>query len=390
MNIGRSSPRHRDYGDLYPGPSRLQDALYQYLTTTVNLCRRALVFVQKHALVQLSTSFLNPFDSEFGSLQRELERMASEIRQEADLKSKQLQVEEARFNSRHRALAAKVSSSASEDLRKVVEWKQQKAEARFLEACSIYKHQIAWKQARKKGSTNWISKSESYKHWLRANDACAFWLTGKLGAGKTVVSANVIEDLIVAVPDVIVAYFFCRHDEAESLSSRTIIGSLARQVFENVTLDAENVRSSLRGLGTEELIGLLQELHLKPRKVFLTVDGIDECQKGEIEKVLDCLNDLHSSKTIFRIYLSSRPDVFTWASKKLSPRWHVPMPGQNPEIASYIADSLVQELESERLQLGNPAIIVVIQEKLTDNAHGMFVIHQPKECVFQFRLANDA
>ena len=58
-----------------------------------------------------------------------------------------------------------------------------------------------------------------------------------LGSGKTILSANVVENLMLTTPAAVISYFFCKHDEAGSLKARTIIGSIARQLFSCVNLE---------------------------------------------------------------------------------------------------------------------------------------------------------
>jgi len=57
--------------------------------------------------------------------------------------------------------------------------------------------------------------------------------SGKIGSGKSVLLANMVDDLAPFALKGTLAYFFCRHDIAESLISRTILGSLARQLLQN-------------------------------------------------------------------------------------------------------------------------------------------------------------
>ena len=66
-----------------------------------------------------------------------------------------------------------------------------------------------------------------YKQWRQEQQhSSTLWCTGILGSGKTVLAANVVED-VMSVAAATVSYF-CKYDEAESLKTRTIIGSIAR------------------------------------------------------------------------------------------------------------------------------------------------------------------
>ena len=190
------------------------------------------MFLKKLFLSQLSSSLTKPFESEFGSFKKDLESLATAIRDELSLTSKQIQIDEVNENSRFRMLTAKFSDSAMKELREMKKWREEQRISRFWKLCSTYDYQRAWKQARKYGTTTWLFSMEAYKQWKTENSSSTIWCTGILGSGKTVLSANVVEDLMLTEPMATVSYFFCRHDEVQSLKARTIIGSIAKQILE--------------------------------------------------------------------------------------------------------------------------------------------------------------
>ncbi|KIW92878.1 uncharacterized protein Z519_06727 [Cladophialophora bantiana CBS 173.52] len=51
-------------------------------------------------------------------------------------------------------------------------------------------------------------------------------------------TASVVLEIVIKYPDGFVCYFFCSHDDAESIKARTIIGSLARQLLSFLNPDA--------------------------------------------------------------------------------------------------------------------------------------------------------
>jgi Ulp1 family protease len=165
MNIGRTCPRYQDVGFLYPKSTRLQKALCEYFVVVVKLCRQAVLFIRKLFFSQLSSSIPKSFRSEFGHFENDLTRLATTIREEASLASKQGQSDEIKENSRFRALAVKFSDKAAQELQEARRLKSRKAKSQFLDACSTYNHRTAWKQARKAGTTSWICQKEEYKQW---------------------------------------------------------------------------------------------------------------------------------------------------------------------------------------------------------------------------------
>lgn len=379
MNIGRTCPRYEDFGRLYPKSTGLQKALCQYFVVIVQMCKRAVLFTRKPFFSQFALAMTNPFASEFGSLESELAILASTVREEVSLASKRAQNHEIDDNSKFRTLVTRFSDKATQEILRSRKRERMKARARFLDACSTYDYQIAWKQARKKGTTEWICVNEKYQNWKQAKVSCTLWCTGNLGSGKTVVSANLVDDLNLMVPAAIVSYFFCRYDETKSLEVRTIIGSLARQLLGHLDLDYEERFSMLNSssLGTDQILDCLREAITSghnAKRCFIIVDGLDECSEKDARSLVECLELLTiPGRHIVHVYCSSRPNVLQWAPVRLNPEWNVSMSEGDSEIVDYIANELRVCLESDRLRLGDPSIIYNIQDALVKGAQGMLV-----------------
>ena len=373
MRIGLTCPRYQDFGLLYPKSKRLQSALCEYFVVIVRLCKHAVVFLQKPFWSQLSSSILKPFESEFDRFHQELANLASTIREEVSLASNQAQQNEATEMSRFRAFAKKFSDVLTQDLEEARKRKREGAELLFLNACSVYNHEKSWKQARKRGNTRWICHDEGYKQWKQEELSSTLWCTGILGSGKTVLSANVVEDLKITT-SAVVAYFFCRHDEAESLQTRVIIGSIARQIFDHVKSDIVDAIAEMRPStkDTDQILDYLQELlPSNSHNYFIIIDGLDECEQNETRLVLQSLQQLLMSKYVFRVYCSSRPDVFHWTHAILEPKWNISMSQTITDIEEFIEDTLEAHLESGILSIGDPTIILAIRDALLKKAHGM-------------------
>lgn len=376
MRVGRSSPRFQDYGELYPQSKRLQHRLCEYFINITNLCNRAVLFVKKSFLSQLSFSIINTFDSEFGPFETNLGRLAQDIRDEASVASKQIQNEEIKKNTKFRALATRFTDSASQEIHIARYLKKQKQNLRLLNSCSTYNHQTAWKQARKRGTSSWFIDREPYTEWKLEKSSCALWCTGDLGSGKTVLTASLIDDVILSGSTVLVAYFFCRYDEPESLKTRTIIGSITRQILERVSSDNLDgiIENENGNPDTEKLMQYLRQLSIpKSSMNFIIIDGLDECEESEARELLSCLNHILEFEHDYHIYCSSRSDVFRWAPALLQPKWMLSMSEANGEIERYIEETLEECLLSERLCLGDPKLVLTIRNSLVAKANNMWV-----------------
>ena len=342
----------------------------------VKLCTEATLFIRKPFFSQLSSSIWKPFDTEFGAFVTDLGSRAATIRDEVSLASERAQKDEREANAIFRAFA---SRSYNWEIQKKRERKNEKARFRLLDACSMYDHQIAYKQAKKHGITRWIFEHDVYKQWRQEQrHSGILWCTGILGSGKTVLSANVVED-ILSIPTATVAYFFCKHDEAESLKARTIVGSIARQFFSCLKLDLVDrlAQETLSFLDTDQILGYIEQLLPSDQVYFIMLDGLDECEESEAMTVTKCLKQMIAFKQVFHIYFSSRPDLFSWVPSLLQPQWKISMQEADTEIAEYINFELEQRLESGALRLTDPTIIISIQDRLLKGAQGMCVRTMP-------------
>ena len=130
-----------------------------------------------------SKALLNPFESEFGPYQRELNRLAQEVRDEISLASSQVQIRETQLQGRERQEAKAdrwvskrfmiTNLKQQEDAR---DWRlaidrqnSEKHRLRVLDSFSTYDHQRTYKQARREcvvGTSTWICETMEFKSWM--------------------------------------------------------------------------------------------------------------------------------------------------------------------------------------------------------------------------------
>ncbi|KAL8400657.1 hypothetical protein RB594_000889 [Gaeumannomyces avenae] len=364
MTIGRSSPRHEMMALLYPQSKRLQSYLCEYFIVVVNLCHQHLKLTNKSALGQL-LSF--PSDSELKAYQSGTDLWASHIKDEVNtLMAKDL-VEQ---GSRTKAL---LQFSKSETHRKKF-----KAYSRILDACSAYDYQKSWKEIKKAGYTTLLDRTQEYQDWKTQTSSCTLVCTGKLGSGKSVLLANMVGDLSLHVQNnpLPVAYFFCRHDIPESLQARTIMGCLARQLLGPPPGPArlgDLTDPTTPAMDLDEVTSLL--LKVLPPRAYIVVDGLDECNDGQAQSLLCTLRQLQDTSSLlvcvsFRVEpdTASRLRTITFAGPSF---WQIP--DNNPDIGQFISAELERCRASGKLKMGDPPLIVEIEDALVQGAHGMFL-----------------
>ncbi|RYP71635.1 hypothetical protein DL770_008092 [Monosporascus sp. CRB-9-2] len=327
MTVGRSAPRYERMGLLYPRSKILQSHLAEYFIVVVRLCHQMLKLTRKPILKQLVS--IN--DSDMKTYQSELDGWGNSIKEEVSLLMGQ-NIEEQ--SSRLKALSR---FSESESRRQRL-----KAHVRVLNSCSTYDYQTTWKEIRKVGNATLFNETPAYQDWKAGADSCTLVCTGKLGSGKSVLLANIVDDLHLHVQNAKcpVAYFFCRHDISESLKARTVICSLARQFLQpipDLTMVEQLIDKTASVLDFKGILKVLQRA-LPPDFKALEADNALRLDSEEFAK--------HST---------------------------IAIPEDNPDIGGFISAELERRIKSGKLTIGNPMLILEIEDALLQGAQGMFL-----------------
>lgn len=204
--------------------------------------------------------------------------------------------------------------------------------------------------------------------------------TGKLGSGKSVLLANIVDDLNLEPRSskCPVAYFFCRHDVSESLRARTIIGSLVRQLLNSIPdlgVLEEIIDEGPSVEDPERTVSMLRRV-LPPKFVaYVVLDGSDECAESEALALIEQLEMLQREFTLL-VCLSSRSeagDVSGLNLRQLAGQVAIAIPEKNPDIGAFVHAELAVRITSGMLTIGDPTLILEIEDALVRGAQGMFL-----------------
>lgn len=388
MSIGQSAPRFEKYALLYPASARLREQLCNYFSAVVDLCKSTVLFTQRPFVSQAFNALRKSFDDELSTLRKDLVKYGDAVRDEVSLATKQQQsldsVEAARErkeNSLFRRTGALFQQEAARHLDENRKWKESIFRSRFLNSCSTYNYETALNQARRKGKSRWIFQVSEFKKWNSLGQSSILLCSGIVGAGKTVLSSSVVEELLVTKrTNVSVAYFFCRDNDLESLKAREIMGSLARQFLGGIPAKSfSKIDRDFGGItpNTEQIVSYLQHLLPPEAEYIIILDGLDECGSEEVCHLFETLQSLHRSPShVFKLFWTGRSDFVAKVPHKLQPNFAVTISQSNngPEISNFIELALEEALEDGRLQLRDPGIIFNIQDALETNAREMCVL----------------
>jgi hypothetical protein len=368
MEIGRSSPRYQELALLYPRSKSLQASINEYFVVIVRFCQNLYQFAQKSTLRQIASSLSDPTVK---TAQSELASWAREIRDEVRVLTARRIEEEAEENSRFRSLSKKFSKTVSSQ-------QQLAVKLRVLNSCSSYDYETTWKQIRKIGNTTLFAQSDDYLKWRTQAKSCTLLYLGFLGCGKSVTMANIVDDLSLFVAeahDVLVVYFFVRHDLPASLKARTIIGAIIRQILRSKYDTVNMTEASNAPLDLDEMLSLLRRSLSQQQTTYLVLDGLDLCEQAERREVTEFLRQLQMGFCVL-ICASYRrePNMQLESTLKnfLSIRL-VSLPNNKSDIETFVETELARHIENRSLILGDPTLILDIQDALLKGSKGMFL-----------------
>ncbi|UKZ56611.1 hypothetical protein TrVGV298_010450, partial [Trichoderma virens] len=172
-----------------------------------------------------------------------------------------------------------------------------------------------------KGTGNWLKQASDFKKWFDGNDDSTriLWLCGIPGAGKTHLAATAI-DFTSSTRTI---FAFLSHANNSNTSALSIFHSLIFQL----TSEDESLQAVLCGLVRENLknsldvaVELLQTLLSSTGPITIIIDGVDEIDISEREKLLKrlCETSMACKRTHLLISSRAEHDISSILSPKSS------------------------------------------------------------------------
>ncbi|KAI0264832.1 hypothetical protein BC834DRAFT_970401 [Gloeopeniophorella convolvens] len=242
-------------------------------------------------------------------------------------------------------------------------------------------------EARYSDTSMWLVRGEVYEAWK--SSGALLWITGKPGAGKTVICSTVIKNLQDSLrsskPSASLAYFYSDFRDTKKQSYRSLLGSLLM----DLSTQSDESDKLLRDLfskcedGSQEpdaddLIQCLKDMLARSDGIkYIVVDALDEMPNYSVSssraKSLELVSNLmglgHSD---LRICITSRPeDDIGQVLRPLTYRQVVTdqEKGHRDDIARLIR-SVVGS--NRRMQVWGEALKEEVIEALSEKADGMF------------------
>lgn len=357
MHMGQVETHLEELALLYLRSRWLQASLCEFFIVVVQICHNVLKYSQKSYPAQLVSKMS---DGDIKRFQTELEMRTIEVKKAVDFL-------------RENTLTVLTETPTFLQRR---QYFQQDSD--ILNACSTFDYQTLWEKTRQSGKTARYKEFIEYDLWKWGGSSGTLVVSGKLGSGKSVTMANIVDDLTIEQPGKQpIAYFFCRRDFTTSLQPRTVVGSLIRQLLSAIP-SFELPPTSLADKRDAELRKLLTSLLCIPvpwRTGYIVLDGLDECTLSDQKEILSYC-DVIQRKLHLKLCISSRQrrDITFHPSYNRFNSFCIFIPPEyNPDILPFIDNELKTELSKGNLVLGDPEIIHEIQDVLYRGSQGMFL-----------------
>ncbi|CAN9200387.1 unnamed protein product [Alternaria alternata] len=366
MEAGQSTSQHSDMALLYPRSEPLQKYIIEFFIVVVQICLRYYQYTQKSALGKF-TSSLN--DSDIKEARSNLLFWSKSIQAEMTMLLARTIETEAELNSRFRAMMKMNSKSASQQQQQIIL-------RNMLDRCSTHDYETTWRQIRKAGNTSLYTQMPEYIQWVTGPNPETLILVGKLGYGKSVTLANMVDDLNLRIDPGAsgLAYFFCRHDLPESLAARTVIGALVHQIispFPQRLADTEVVDA----YDFPGLLNLMRRTVPPKHTLYIVLDGLDLCSSPErkvITEQLELLKTRFGIRTCISRRLEPEEQLQNFATEFPKAKT-IRLPDNTPDIEAFVTAQLEMALSTRSLSIGDPTIILEIQNALLQGSQHMFL-----------------
>ena len=176
-----------------------------------------------------------------------------------------------------------------------------------------------------------------------------------------------------------IVYYYCDSSDPRTLKLSSILGTIIRQLLEKVviseTLEKQierYFRPGIRVATEEELFAILLEALQNYSNLYILIDGLDECGKEDLNKILSMLSQLlRSERALLKIAIFSREETLIANALKRYPRVRVSSKKISPDINSFIEETVKAKIRDRQLCVSEPLLEKRVINALTNGAQGM-------------------
>jgi hypothetical protein len=177
---------------------------------------------------------------------------------------------------------------------------------------------------RQAGTGQWLIDSAEFKMWVK-NDKQTLFCPGIPGAGKTILTSIVVEELTTRFRNdksIGIAYLYCNFRRQDEQKAEELLASLVKQLAQSRSSLPESVKSlhdkhkdERTRPSFDEISRALQSVAVTYSRVIIVVDALDECHKlhescgkGGKQKAPSFLHFAKTSRRPMRCHVNLRHD----------------------------------------------------------------------------------
>ncbi|CZR68976.1 uncharacterized protein PAC_18877 [Phialocephala subalpina] len=265
-------------------------------------------------------------------------------------------------------------------LEKIEQRKQKEKILRWLEIANPRTNHEQAHATHKSGTGDWFAQGQNYRDWL-AQPKSFFWLNGKAGCGKTVLSSKIIENTSAYCDEnegCVMAYFYFSFTDSTKQHYPNMLRSLLAQIASQIDITSDCLESLYRAYqqSTPPIDALIKALRTLVDEtlfhhVYILVDALDEISdtdgRKEVCKILDELSQRPKAHIITTSRREHDITEYMLECKKIRDIWI-----QNSQVDHDIRLWVRERLKLDKKLRKWSAIHDEIEAALGKGADGMF------------------
>ncbi|KAF4924754.1 Vegetative incompatibility protein HET-E-1 [Colletotrichum viniferum] len=370
-------PRFAEYQRLFPGSNRLRCATYEFQTAIISCCSQMILVTRRPWKKQLLVALSQSFQTELRPFVDDIRSKAKEVKQEVGLLRPNHTIKSKCYRHKNDAKQVNVDKTSLDENK----WNA------LLERLSHYDYAAAFKSARGKrhnGTAEWIFQTSEFESWYGNDASVILHVVGKIGSGKTVLTASIVDRLIRLRQQSLqaIAFFFVRFDDPPSQQSECITRSIVRQLFNHGSSDRGILRflesSSDQFFDNDSLLALWSERIRSFKDFFLVLDGFDECALADRKAILSSISILSKAcqkTTRVKVLVSSRISVKEEIDQANLTVIRMAIDVQNisEDLTKYAEEILKDRISTREMVLGDGNLYSDILQAVGVGGEGMFL-----------------
>ncbi|KAF9631128.1 hypothetical protein BFW01_g1990 [Lasiodiplodia theobromae] len=282
-----------------------------------------------------------------------LQRMQEIKKEQSQIRQQQIQDNERRLSKERRKMLSTVSQMRPDDS--------------FKKHFSLHQD----------GTGVWFLESPEFAKFMSTPNS-KLWLYGIPGAGKSVLSATIIDQVSTQRSEhVALAFFFCEYFNTATQNCRSIFGSIARQLaLQNrraleILEEFFNDQTDLGQLDfkpeDDDLLNLIVQMSTNFDNTIIVIDGLDECQENRAAVVESLVHLSRVGIGSIKALFTSRkePDI----EERLTSFDSLAISASKADVGLYVAAQLKSRFR--KMCEKDPALSEQILSVLVDRSEGM-------------------